>query len=926
MGSLVFRITGDPSAFKAAMGEVSLSLDGAARRAETVSQKMSSLGTTLSLGVTLPALALGKSLITTAANMEALRKGLDSVATAADPTSKQLERLKEVAKLPGLGFEEAIQGSVRLQSAGFSANLAERSLKAFGNALATVGRGKAELDGVALALSQIASKGKISAEEINQLAERVPQIRRVMQAAFGTADTEVLQKAGIKAEEFVTKVVAELEKLKPVAGGTKNSFENLSDAVTMAADRIGQRLLPAVNAAIPRIEAFVTGAADAVDAFTALPPQIQNTALAIGALAVAAGPVAAIIGRITASIAALRVAAGAASAGLAGLFGAVLIASIAQTKTAIDDLLLRFEDLKRQQQEIKTGQREIISGFSEDGKSLNSGARESAAAALNSQSEAAKKLRPDLKALSAELDIYGTKANSASDAAKKAAAAITEKGNAAQAATNVIKVSSVEGLIYVESLERVKTAVSKIKDVMYEWSIQGTSLGKMLEYHRAPLDNLAIAADDYRLALSKARFELEALGKMPAIQMATPTQPERRGTILEAGDILRDIGGSDPVELRRKADQAAAGYERLIELQKQGKATTSQVKAAYEAWGRAEQAASGRASASAKAQTAALRQVSTVITDLSRGIARSIIEWKGWGEMLKGVAKSAGEAIIRELVEKALTKLAVKLLDVGGIMGKVFGSGGTGAVMSAVGGGASAAGNAVGGIGGGAGRAAGSVASTGLSAAVGMVTGVVSAVTGVIGIFQQARQESSLNAIEKEVRYSQIHLLHMLEKANDFWPWLKAIHERLYEIRAVGVKIEGGGDMGGKSKSATNVAIKFADAAEGVTQALKTTTASVTTTQRVNQTATSIASAMVKIRGLLVAAAMTPANMRQKFNDQLLQAAQLAGSNYATQFSASGSAITINITGNSFGSGTSQSQVESMFKTAVEKFKRQGLN
>ena len=146
MGSLVFRITGDPSAFKAAMGEVSASLDGAARRAESVSQKMSSLGTTLSLGVTLPALALGKSLITTAANMEALRKGLDSVATAADPTSKQLERLKEVAKLPGLGFEEAIQGSVRLQSAGFSANLAERSLKAFGNALATVGRGKAELD------------------------------------------------------------------------------------------------------------------------------------------------------------------------------------------------------------------------------------------------------------------------------------------------------------------------------------------------------------------------------------------------------------------------------------------------------------------------------------------------------------------------------------------------------------------------------------------------------------------------------------------------------------------------------------------------------------------------------------------------------------------------------------------------------------
>lgn len=773
MGSLVFRITGDPSAFKAAMGEVSSSLDGAARRAETVSQKMSSLGTTLSLGVTLPALALGKSLITTAANMEALRKGLDSVATAADPTSKQLERLKEVAKLPGLGFEEAIQGSVRLQSAGFSANLAERSLKAFGNALATVGRGKAELDGVALALSQIASKGKISAEEINQLAERVPQIRRVMQAAFGTADTEVLQKAGIKAEEFVTKIVAELEKLKPVAGGTKNSFENLSDAVSMAADRIGQRLLPAVNAAIPRIEAFVTGAADALDAFTALPPQIQNTALAIGALAVAAGPVAAIIGRVTLALGALRTALGVASVGLFGLFGGAAIAAIGQTMTAIDELRGRYKALAEERAAAATGNGLMPNGLAPSRESLQG-------------------VKVDVKALADELDLYGLKAKSATTAAKNAAAAITDKGKAAQAATNVIKVSSVEGLIYVESLERVKSAVSKIKDVMYEWSIQGTSLGKMLEYHRAPLDNLAIAADDYRLALSKARFELEALGKMPAIQMATPTQPERRGTILEAGDILRDIGGSDPVELRRKADQAAAGYERLIELQRQGKATTSQVQAAYEAWGKAEQAASGRASASANAQTAALRQVSTVITDLSRGIARSIVEWKGWGEMLKGVAKSAGEAIIRELVEKALTKLAVKLLDVGGIMGKVFG-GGTGAVMSATSSGASAAGGVAGATAN-AGSAA-SAASGGIMGAIGVVSGVVSAVSGVIGNFQMAGMNKTLDLIEKEVRYSQIHLLNLLEKNNEYLPNLKNIWESLIRMETRQMEVAGGGGL-----------------------------------------------------------------------------------------------------------------------------------
>jgi len=34
--------------------------------------------------------------------------------------------------------------------------------------------------------------------------------------------------------------------------------------------------------------------------------------------------------------------------------------------------------------------------------------------------------------------------------------------------------------------------------------------------------------------------------------------------------------------------------------------------------------------------------------------------------------------------------------------------------------------------------------------------------------------------IEKEVRYSQIHLLNTLNKANEYWPYLKQIHENTW--------------------------------------------------------------------------------------------------------------------------------------------------
>lgn len=174
--------------------------------------------------------AFARSAMEAASEMESLKMGLTAVAGSAAEAEAQLKRLQDVAKLPGLGFKEAIQGSIRLQAAGFSARMAEAALMAFGNAIATVGGGKAELDGVTTALAQIASKGVISAEEINQLAERIPQIRVAMQSAFGTSNTEALQRMGISAKEFVGQVTTELLKLPQVMGGMKNATENLEDA------------------------------------------------------------------------------------------------------------------------------------------------------------------------------------------------------------------------------------------------------------------------------------------------------------------------------------------------------------------------------------------------------------------------------------------------------------------------------------------------------------------------------------------------------------------------------------------------------------------------------------------------------------------------------------------------------------------------
>ena len=176
-------------------------------------------------------------------------RGLAAYAKNAQELQAQLSRLQEIAKLPGLGLPEVRAGVLQLEAAGLNAQTAERALMAFGNALALVGKGKSELDGVIVALGQIASKGSISAEEINQIAERVPQIRQVLVSAFGTASTEAIQKMGITADEAIKRIIAGLEQLPKATGGALNTFENLQDALTAAFLPIGRGILDIFSSA-----------------------------------------------------------------------------------------------------------------------------------------------------------------------------------------------------------------------------------------------------------------------------------------------------------------------------------------------------------------------------------------------------------------------------------------------------------------------------------------------------------------------------------------------------------------------------------------------------------------------------------------------------------------------------------------------------
>jgi tape measure domain-containing protein len=152
--------------------------------------------------------------------VEQLAMALSSVSDGTESLAKQFAALKEAAKLPGLGFSEIAKGSLDLQSVGVSAEASRDIIIQLGNALSSTGKGKAELEGITTALSQMYGKGKVSAEEINQIAERYPAIRSI------AADLDKSTPA-----KFTEGLTAALAKLPRAAGTAQDSFDNLNDAV-----------------------------------------------------------------------------------------------------------------------------------------------------------------------------------------------------------------------------------------------------------------------------------------------------------------------------------------------------------------------------------------------------------------------------------------------------------------------------------------------------------------------------------------------------------------------------------------------------------------------------------------------------------------------------------------------------------------------
>lgn len=211
---------------------------------------------------------IGQKVLEATINFEKYHRQLTIVTGGAAAASAKMKELQIVAALPGLSMESAVYGQVRLQTMGYTAEQATGHLKSLAATVAAFGGGGEEMKGILMAFSQISSKGKVAAEEINQIAERLPSIRRLMTEAFGTSNTEELQKMSISATQFTDAILNGMQNAQPVVSGVAEEMAKFKVTMdSIFADESGglKGIITFFNAALSGMQALHT---EAINMFT----------------------------------------------------------------------------------------------------------------------------------------------------------------------------------------------------------------------------------------------------------------------------------------------------------------------------------------------------------------------------------------------------------------------------------------------------------------------------------------------------------------------------------------------------------------------------------------------------------------------------------------------------------------------------------
>ncbi|WP_419045403.1 tape measure protein [Phascolarctobacterium faecium] len=184
--------------------------------------------------------AMGLGAVKAAGKMEQLEIAFTTMLGNAEQAKTMLNDLQDFAQVTPFDLESVTNGSRRLLAMGFSAEQIIPVMTAVGDAAAGLGMQAEGIDRITLAMGQMAAKGKVSAEEIRQLAEAGIPAWKFISESLGITIPEAMKRAE-------QSQISAAQGLNAIVAGMNSKFGGMMEAQSHTIDGMWSNLMDGIS-------------------------------------------------------------------------------------------------------------------------------------------------------------------------------------------------------------------------------------------------------------------------------------------------------------------------------------------------------------------------------------------------------------------------------------------------------------------------------------------------------------------------------------------------------------------------------------------------------------------------------------------------------------------------------------------------------
>lgn len=300
MATVTVNITGDANSFKQAMASASEKLDQFGAKAQAVGDRATNIGRSMTFGVTLPLIGIGKmafdELSQSAAASAQTEAAIRSTGGAANVTAAQIDQLSaSLLRKSGIDDETIKGGANVLLTFRAIRNEAGAGNDIFNQAT------KAALDLSVAFGKDMNSSAILVGKALQDPIQGLSALARVG-VQFDEGQKQQIQSM-VAAGDVMGAQKVILRELRTEVGGSAEAYGNsFAGKVSKAKEELRNASAAIMSTAVPVMQKLADIALGAAQFFARLPGPVKQVAVVFGALAAAAGPLVYIFGSLAKAI------------------------------------------------------------------------------------------------------------------------------------------------------------------------------------------------------------------------------------------------------------------------------------------------------------------------------------------------------------------------------------------------------------------------------------------------------------------------------------------------------------------------------------------------------------------------------------------------------------------------------------------------